>query len=84
MASLTYTLGPQSRTFTLSAGDVTRTLNAMKTRYGQITENGTPRDRTNAELFDMWTLENMRTLKQIVADEERRIAAAAVAKIAVA
>lgn len=83
MASLTYTLGSQSRTFTLSAGDVTRAITAMKSRYGQITENGTPRDRTNAELFDMWAVENMRALKQIVADEERRAAAAAISEIAI-
>jgi len=84
MASLTYTLASQSRAFTLSAGDVTRAIAAMKSRYGQVLDNGNLRDRTNAELFELWALENMRNLKELVLSEERKMAAATVAEIAIA
>lgn len=69
MATLTFTAtGLTARSKTISAGDVTRVLNAYKSITGQVPDvaPGTLRDRTNQEVFD-WFVDN-RVLSRILED----------------
>lgn len=69
MATLTFSATSlTARSKTISAGDVTRVLNAYKSIAGQVSD-GTPtgmRDRTNQEIFD-WFVDN-RVLARILED----------------
>lgn len=68
MATLTFTAtGLTARSKTISAGDVTRVLNAYKIIAGQVSDGaGGFRDRTNQEVFD-WFVDN-RVLSRILED----------------
>lgn len=59
MATLTFSAtGLTARSKTISAGDVTRVLNAYKVIAGQVPDgSGGFRDRTNQEVFD-WFVDN--------------------------
>lgn len=53
MATLSLTFGSFTASKTISAGDLTRLLDAYKKNYGQIPDGaGGMRDMTNQELFD--------------------------------
>lgn len=85
MANLTFAIGANTRTFTLSNAEVTRIVGALKTRYGQINELinevYVPRDRTPAELFTMWTEEQVRNLKEIVRNSDQQALVATIVDI---
>lgn len=68
MATISFAAtGLVTRSKTISAGDVTRVLNAYKTIAGQVSDGaGGFRDRTNQEVFD-WFVDN-RVLARIQED----------------
>lgn len=82
MATLLVTIGSQSSSKTISNADITRLLEAAKKRYGQVTDAGVLRDRTNAEVFDLVVGEFHTALKSIVLSEEARVASQAIVSIA--
>jgi hypothetical protein len=60
MASITFTVGANTKTFTVSAGDATRIISALRVTYDP---NST---MTTAQLFDVWATSSMQTLKDLV------------------
>jgi hypothetical protein len=79
MASITLTIGTFTTTKTIPPADLTRLLTAMKTHYGQVVENGVPRDRTNQELFDLWAAGTLQALRDIAKRVEQEAAKATAA-----
>lgn len=74
MATLTFSIAAQSKSYTVSAGDVSRITAALKARY----ERGRPGvTLTNAQVFDIWSAEVMGALKDVVKAEEGEAAAKA-------
>lgn len=74
MASLTLTVGTFTRTRTVSAGDTTRVLNALKTYFGNP-------NMTNQAAFDALEANVLQQLKGIVKSVEGDAARAAVVDI---
>lgn len=81
MATITVTISAMSSSKTISAGDLTRLLDAARAKFGKITENGVPRDRTNAEVFDLIVGDFTSYLRRLVADADERVAVAAITPI---
>lgn len=69
MATITLTIGALSKTFTLSAADVTRVTDAFKATYGA--------SLSNAQVFDIWANSTMQALKDVVKRVEGDAAAQA-------
>lgn len=84
MATITLTIGALTNAKTISAGDVTRLLDAAKFNYGQVDDgNGGLRDRTNQELFDIFAQSFYSSLVTYVKDAETRKAAVAVVDVSI-
>jgi hypothetical protein len=84
MAAITLqATGVTQRSKTISAGDLTRVLNAYKTIAGQVPDvtPGTFRDRTNQEVFDWFADKLIDRIKEDVRNIERDTAAAAIAAV---
>ncbi len=71
MASIIFSIAAQSRTFTVSAPDTTRIVNALKSIYD-------PEDNlTGPQVFDLWASRSMQALKDVVKRAEGDAAAEA-------
>lgn len=79
MAGITLTIGAQTRTYTVSAGDLTRIVNALGVQYGPIgIGNGATRPMTAAEIFAQWSSGIIASLTASVQTVETAAAQAAV------
>lgn len=79
MATITITVASQSKSKTVSAQDVQRILSSLKTFYGQVNNgSGVLRDRTDAEVFDLWSSDAIKTLADRVVLVEGAAAQAAI------
>lgn len=81
MATLTLSIASQTKSKTISAGDITRVLAALKKQFGQITVSGVTRDMTDAEVFDAWSDNVIQALKTSVVSVETAAAQAALTPI---
>lgn len=82
MVDITLSVGTMSRSWTFSAANVTRILNALKVTYGPVFDEpidplSQPRERTNAEVFDHLAKDFIDSLKKAVDKVEGGVAAAA-------
>ena len=79
MAGITLTIGAQTRTWAVSAADLTRIVNALWTQYGPIgIGNGQTRPMTAAEVFAQWSSNLIADLTNIVQTTETAADEAAV------
>ena len=79
MAGITLTIGAQTKSWTVSAADLTRIVNALGTQYGPIgTGNGTTRPMNAGEVFTEWSNNIMASLNAPVLATESAAAIAAV------
>lgn len=69
MATITLTVGPLTRTATISTNDQNRLIAAFKDRYGAAL--------TNQQAFDIWADGSLQALRDIVKNEELAITFAA-------
>lgn len=82
MATITISVATQSKSKTVSPSDIQRALNALRTFYGQINNgSGVLRDRTDAEVFDLWSNEVLKTLTDRVLLIEGAAAQAAITPV---
>lgn len=82
MATIAITVGPQTKSKTISAPDVQRALNALRKFYGQVNNgSGVLRDLTDAEVFDLWSNEALKTLTDRVLLIEGAAAQAAITPV---
>lgn len=82
MATITLSVAAMSKSWTVSAGDVTRIVNAFTVTYGQVPNGlGGFRDRTNAEVFDLIAGEFITNLKSRVVAIEGGVAVAAIVPV---
>lgn len=84
MATLTFSAtGLTARAKTISAGDVTRVLNAYKSIAGQVSDGTLTgmRDRTSQEILDWFADKLFDRMKEDVRNIERDTAAAAIVSV---
>lgn len=82
MATITLSVAAMSKSWTVSAGDITRIVNAFTATYGQVPNgSGGLRDRTSAEVFDLIASDFIGNLKDRVRSIEGSAASAAVTPV---
>lgn len=84
MATMTLTIGASTKSWTISAGDVTRVLDAYRKTFGKVPSGDSPaglRDMTNAEVFDRVAQQLERGIKNVVRNVEGKVVSDAVADI---
>lgn len=79
MASITFTIGALTKTYTISSSHMTRIIDALRVAYGPVSDGqGDSRPMTNPEVFEEWHRRVMNNLKsevlRIEGDEAARIA----------